>query len=92
MTALDTVATRFNTIKTGINSINSAITDTRYGIIAGLNCKVFGEDFTRISNIMCGSMYYNMYIMRYALGLSAYGVLFAMCCIVCTGVRHYKHG
>ena len=37
-------------------------------------------------------MYYNMYIMRYAIGLSSYGVLFAMCCIVCTGVRHYKHG
>jgi len=29
--------------------------------------------------------------MRYALGISCYGVLFAMCCIVCTGVRHYKH-
>lgn len=37
-------------------------------------------------------MYYNLYVMRYAIGISCYGVLFAMCCIVCTGVRHYKHG
>ncbi len=37
-------------------------------------------------------MFYNMYIMRYTIGISCYGVLFAMCCIVCTGVRHYKHG
>ena len=44
-----------------------------------------------MQEVMCGSMYYNMYIMRYALGISCYGVLFAMCCIVCTGVRHMKH-
>jgi Na+/alanine symporter len=65
--------------------------DPTTGLVAGLNCKLFGEDFQRIQQVMCGSMYYNMYLMRYALGISCYGVLFAMCCIVCTGVRHMKH-
>lgn len=25
------------------------------------------------------------------MGISAFGILFAMCCIVCSGVRHFKH-
>ena len=86
-----------NQLNAKISSINSSmvainsLTDPTTGLIAGLNCLLFGEDFQRIQNVMCGSMYYNMYTMRYALGISCYGVLFAMCCIVCTGVRHYKH-
>lgn len=31
-----------------------------------------------------------MYVTRIALGICSYGVLFAMCCIVCTGVRQMK--
>ena len=26
------------------------------------------------------------------MGISAFGIIFAMCCSVCAGVRHYKHG
>lgn len=36
-------------------------------------------------------MYSNIYTMRLAMGITAWGVLFMMCCAVCTGVRHYKH-
>ena len=25
------------------------------------------------------------------LGISSFGILFAMCCTVCAGVRHFKH-
>ena len=32
-----------------------------------------------------------MYTMRLAIGIASYGVLFMMCCAVCTGVRHFKH-
>ena len=43
-------------------------------------------------DILCGSVYYNLYVMRYALGISCYGVLFSMCFIVFTGVRFMKEG
>lgn len=88
--SMNLLDTKLTSIKTAMNSI-SALIDPTTGLVAGLNCLLFGEDFQRIQNVMCGSMYYNMYTMRMALGLSCYGVLFAMCCIVCTGVRHYKH-
>lgn len=43
-----------------------------------------------MQNVICGSFYNNMYIIRLTFGISAWGILFAMCCIVCTGVRHFK--
>lgn len=39
---------------------------------------------------MCGSLYNNMFMIRMTFGLAGWGILFGMCCIVCTGVRHYK--
>jgi len=89
--ALTTMGTLFSSINSSLSSI-ATLTDPTYGLIAGLNCLVFGEDFQRIENVLCGSLYNNFYVMRFAIGISCYGVLFAMCCIVCTGVRHYKHG
>ena len=80
----------FTSINSTLSSI-ATLTDPKTGLVAGLNCLIFGEDFQRIHEVMCGSMYYNMYVMRLAVGISCWGVLFAMCCIVCTGVRHLKH-
>jgi len=88
--SLNTMSQLFTNITTSLNSIQT-LTDPTYGLLAGLNCKVFGEDFQRIQQIFCGSMYSNMYTMRLAFGIIAYGVLFTMCCAVCTGVRHFKH-
>ena len=88
--ALNTMSTLFATIKTNLQSLAS-LTDPTYGLLAGLNCKIFGDDFTRIQQILCGSMYSNLYTMRLAMGIIAWGVLFMMCCAVCTGVRHFKH-
>jgi len=51
-----------------------------------------GEDFTRIKNVMCGNFFSMIYLNRLAMGIGGWGLLFSLCCFVCTGVRHYKHG
>jgi hypothetical protein len=43
-----------------------------------------------MEKVICGSFYKNIYLLRLVVGIASYGVLFAMCCIVCTGVRHFK--
>lgn len=72
-----------------MNSISS-LTDPTYGMLAGLNCKIFGQDFVTFQNVICGSFFTNIYLIRLTFGIASWGILFSMCCIVCTGVRHYK--
>lgn len=81
----------FTTVQNALATI-SAIIDPQYGLVAGLNCRVFGEDIVRLSNTMCGPVYTTFYLSRLIVGIASYGILFALCCIVCAGVRHYKHG
>ncbi len=78
----------FNTVKTNLNTAVDSVTNPTTGMIAGLNCKLFGEDFIRINNSLCVSMFNVFYSSRLILGVASYGILFAMCCIVCSGVRH----
>ena len=78
-----------NTVSTGMTSISS-LTDPTYGMLAGLNCKIFGQDFVTFQNVICGSFFTNIYLIRLTFGIASWGILFSMCCIVCTGVRHYK--
>lgn len=78
-----------NSVNTSLNSIQS-LTDPTYGLLAGLNCKLFGEDFATFQNVICGSFYNNIYTIRLTFGIAAWGLLFAMCCTVCSGVRHFK--
>ena len=59
-------------------------------MLAGLNCQLFGEDFVAFQNVICGSFYNNVYTIRIVFGIAAWGILFAMCCTVCSGVRHFK--
>jgi hypothetical protein len=78
-----------NTANTSLASIQS-LTDPTYGLLAGLNCKLFGEDFQTFQNVICGSFYNSIYTIRLTFGIAAWGLLFAMCCTVCSGVRHFK--
>lgn len=84
------ITTLFSNTMTSVTSLTS-ILDPTYGVIAGLNCRLFGEDFNRILNTMCVSMFNAMYISRLTIGIASWGILFSLCCIVCSGVRHYKH-
>ena len=81
-TELTSVKSSFTTVQT--------LTDPKYGMMAGLNCKLFGDDFVNFQDTICGSFYNNIYIIRLTFGICAWGVLFVMCCSVCAGVRHFK--
>ncbi len=45
--ALNLMDTLFTNIKNSLANITT-LTDPTYGLLAGLNCKIFGEDFQRI--------------------------------------------
>jgi len=45
-----------------------------------------------VINTFCATFFNVFYFLRLALGIGCFGILFSMCCIVCSGVRHYKHG
>ncbi len=100
-----TATASMTTVKTNLNGVNASltsiistltstfdtITDPTYGLIAGLNCKIIGEDLQTMVSSICVSNFNTLYITRLLLGIAAFGILFAMCCIVCSGVRHFKH-
>jgi hypothetical protein len=87
--AITSFGTQVNNAKTSLSTIQN-LTDPNYGMLAGLNCKLFGEDFVTFQNVICGSFYNNVYLIRLTFGICAWGILFALCCSVCSGVRHYK--
>lgn len=92
------INTAFTSINNTMTSVVSTldlsvgrITDPKYGMIAGLNCQIIGEDLNLVIGSICVSNFNTIYITRLLMGIAAFGILFAMCCIVCSGVRHFKH-
>ncbi len=90
-TSLNGVNSSLTSIISTLNSTFGSITDPQYGLIAGLNCKIIGEDLQTMVSSVCVSNFNTLYITRLLMGIAAFGILFAMCCIVCSGVRHFKH-
>lgn len=88
-TALNQFNSQLTSVKSALSGIQT-LTDPKYGMLSGLNCKLFGEDFVNFQNTICGSFYNNIYIIRLTFGICAWGVLFVLCCSVCAGVRHFK--
>ena len=71
----------FNTILADLGYISDLL-DPSYGLIAGLNCKLMGQDFQRLEQATCGSIYTKIYITRLVLGIASYGLLLAICLAV----------
>ena len=86
-----TVGTTFDSVMAGFTGSIPAITDPDYGMVAGLNCLIFGEDFRRVIDVTCIRLFNVIYLLRFTLGVAGFGILFTMCCSTCSGVRHYKH-
>lgn len=72
----------FSNVLGGLNSINN-IVDPASGLLAGLNCRLMGEDFQRLQQSVCGSLYKDIYVARIVFGVASYGVLLALCFFVC---------
>lgn len=78
---------------TAVNSIQgstSQYVDPQYGLVAGLNCQVMGEDIVVAKNTVCVSFFNSLFFLLVTMGTSSFALLFALCCITCTGVRHHK--
>jgi hypothetical protein len=90
----DQIATVGSEITSTISNLETmlhSVFDTPYGMIAGLNCLLLGEDINLISSTACTKLFTTFYFLRLTLGIAAFGILFTMCCSVCSGVRSYKH-
>lgn len=49
-----------------------------------------GEDVVRMNNSICISMFNSLFFTFVTTGLISFSLLFGLCCIICTGVQHYK--
>ena len=88
---LTTLGNRFGTITSTLSSTVSSVVDPQYGMIAGLNCLLLGEDINLVANTACTKLFNTFYFLRLTLGIAAFGILFSLCCTTCTGVRAFKH-
>lgn len=77
-------------VKNNLLGTVATVVDPQYGIIAGLNCAIIGEDLFLIVNTVCSHGFKLSFFIRLAFGIAGFGVLFTACCASCTGVRHYK--
>lgn len=62
----------------------------KYGLGDGLNCLVIGDDLKLVADTVCTSLYNTIFGLRLPLLFLGFGILFAMCCTTCSGVRAYK--
>lgn len=81
----------FNSLQSSLASTAASVTDPTYGFVAGLNCRLFGSDVVRFQTVFCTSVFNFMFFTRIVIGVASFGLLFMMCCTICTGVRHFKH-
>ena len=82
------------TFASAVNSMNAVaqtVTDVKYGLVAGLNCRLIGEDFSIFTDTFCQSLFTVSYFARLAIGGASFGILFSICFGVCIGVRFYKN-
>ena len=86
-----TLSTTFTTAVNSMNAVAQTVTDGKYGLVAGLNCRLIGEDFSTFTNTFCQNFFTVSYFARLAIGCASFGILFSICFGACTGVRFYKN-
>lgn len=87
---IGTLKTKCSDAISHIESTADKLTNPSYGLIAGLNCRVIGEDLVIAKNTVCVSFFNSMYFLLLTVGITSFAFLFGICCVTCTGVRHYK--
>ena len=86
-----TLSTTFTNAVNTMASVAQNVTDAKYGLVAGMNCRLIGEDFNTFTDTFCQSFFTVSYFARLAIGCASFGILFAVCFGPWTGVRFYKH-
>lgn len=96
LTPLGTFSTSITSINTQLTTDQPQITslgeilDTKYGMLAGMNCRLLGHDFQNIVDANCIGMFNSFYTLRLSFGISCFGLFFSLCCMVCAGSRHAR--
>jgi hypothetical protein len=68
----------------------SNLLNPKNGLLTGANCLVVGEDLVLAKDTICVTMFNSLYYLFLTMSIGSYSLLFSLCCIVCSGVRHYK--
>lgn len=88
---IGSLGTTFSNTISHLEAIVTSVVDPQYGLLAGLNCLLLGDDLNLVINSTCTSFFNTFYFLRFSLGVAAFGILFTLCCTTCSGVRAYKH-
>jgi len=89
-TITSTIQPTFTNAINALKAASATVTDPQYGLVAGLNCKLIGEDIQRTFDTFCQSLFTVTFFTRLVMGLTSFGILFSLCCGVCTGIRFMK--
>lgn len=81
----------FTSIENNLMVNAESIVHAQEGLLAGLDCRLVGEDMTRMVDSICIMTFNQLFFTFVVLGLISFSLLFSICCIVCVGVQHYKH-
>lgn len=87
---VDDVGNLFDSTLQKLENEFASIVDPKYGIIAGFNCRVIGEDIQLFFNYFCYDTIVMSFFLQVAFGVIGYLILFIACCSVCLGVRHNR--
>lgn len=85
------VSNQFTTIVDNLEEALDSVFNPDTGMLAGLNCLLLGEDINLIVSTTCSSLFTTIYFLRLTLAMVAFGLLFSVCCITCSGVRAFKN-
>lgn len=89
-TTITSFGTAITNVKTNLESTVNSVVDPTYGIMAGLNCAILGEDIFLVINTVCTHGFKLSFFIRAAFGIAGFGILITMYCASCTGVRHFR--
>lgn len=81
---------KFRDVYGNLSAAINSLVDPNYGMVAGVNCLLIGEDLKTTKNTLCVSLFNSLYFLFMTVGTASFALLFSMCCIVCSGVRHLK--
>ena len=87
------VKTLFTEVYNNLTQTNSllSIFDPTVGVFTGLDCRLLSENGVNMKESLCITSYNRVYYTLVTVGLLAFALFLALCCIVCFNVRHYKH-
>ena len=61
-------------------------------MLAGLDCKVLGEDMEIVKNTICGGIYNDFEMLRMTFGLTSWSLLLSMIFSALMAYRHNRNG